>query len=373
VRDTVPGLSMHEPLTSLLPQSLELSLIEGYFGRPWSWSEREQVMLRLASNGYSSFLYAPKADAYLRRRWREPHPEAEQQAIAKFADQCKSAGVRFGVGLSPYELYLDFDHSAQANLTQKIAAIDSLGIVDLAILFDDMEGDHPDLAERQAEIMYFVMSRTKAERVFFCPTYYSDENSLDQDFGCRPSDYLECIGRLLDPQIRIFWTGEEVCSREYSPGHLQRVGEQLQRKPFLWDNYPVNDGPQMSKHLHLKGFTGRPAAIAKHLSGHGVNPALQPLLSCIPAVTLPMSYARGENYCYREAFQEAARAMVGEELAGMLLCDMFALMDAGLDRLGDELEPLRARYNDLSHPAAKEVVMWLDGAYSISLEAMRAQ
>jgi hyaluronoglucosaminidase len=221
--------------------------------------------------------------------------------------------------------------------------------------------------------MYFVMSRTKAERVFFCPTYYSDESSLDQDFGCRPADYLESIGRLVPPEVRIYWTGEEVCSREYSPGHLQRVGEQLQRKPFLWDNYPVNDGPHMSRHLHLRAFTGRTAAIAKHLSGHGVNPALQPLLSCIPAATLPMIYARGEHYCYREAFQDAAQLMWGEELADMLLSDIFALEDAGLDRLGGEIKLLRARYANVSHPAAKEVLRWLDGLYSISLETMRAQ
>ena len=40
------------------------------------------------------------------------------------------------------------------------------------------------------------------------------------------------------------------------------IGEAMRRKPFLWDNYPVNDGPRMSQFLHLRAFTGRGAAIA---------------------------------------------------------------------------------------------------------------
>ena len=95
------------------------------------------------------------------------------------------------------------------------------------------------------------------------------------------------------------WTGEEVCAREFSPGHLARVAGQLRRKPFLWDNYPVNDGARMSQHLHLRAFTGRPASIAPHIAGHGINPASQPVLSRIPALTLAESYRAGDFYEYR--------------------------------------------------------------------------
>ena len=42
-------------------------------------------MRRLAGAGYRFFMYAPKADAFLRRRWRETPPEAETRALAAFA------------------------------------------------------------------------------------------------------------------------------------------------------------------------------------------------------------------------------------------------------------------------------------------------
>ncbi len=78
-----------------------LGLIEGYYGRPWSWNERFETMRFLAAWGYGFHLYAPKADAHLRRRWREPHPAEEARSLATFAGGCAGQGVDFGVGLSP--------------------------------------------------------------------------------------------------------------------------------------------------------------------------------------------------------------------------------------------------------------------------------
>ena len=57
--------------------SPELGIIEGFFGRPWSWAERADAVRFLRPHGFSFYLYAPKADPYLRRRWQEPHPAAE--------------------------------------------------------------------------------------------------------------------------------------------------------------------------------------------------------------------------------------------------------------------------------------------------------
>ena len=54
-----------------------LGIIEGFFGRPWSWPERAAAIRFLRPYGYGFYLYAPKADPYLRRRWQEPHPAAE--------------------------------------------------------------------------------------------------------------------------------------------------------------------------------------------------------------------------------------------------------------------------------------------------------
>ena len=353
--------------------SPELGLIEGFFGRPWSWAARAEAVRFLAPHGYRSYLYAPKADSYLRRRWREPYPEPGLAELAALRETCRAAGVRFGIGLSPFELHLHPDRGWQDALAAKISELGQLRPDDLAILFDDMRGDVPDLAERQTAIVHFAAERAGAGNILCCPSYYSDDPILDAAFGERPPFYLEQLGRLLDPAIRIFWTGEEVCAREYTPGHLVRVAGQLRRKPVLWDNYPVNDGPRMSQHLHLRAFTGRPASIAGQIAGHFINPASQPVLSRIPGLTLAESYACGESYQYRAAFESAARTVLGDELAERVGRDLLAFQDRGLDRLGERRSVLRARYAAFDHPAAREILSWLDGYWNVTDELVQTQ
>lgn len=353
--------------------TIELGLIEGFYGKPWSWEAREETISFLArSGGYGFYLYAPKADLFLRRRWEEAHPEEEALAMARFAGRCRAMGVRFGVGLTPFELR-ELTADARDALERKLAFLDQVGIVDLAILFDDMKGDIPGLADQQVEIAHWAAGRTGAERVIVCPSYYTDDPVLDRVFGRRPEGYLERLGKRLDPAIEIMWTGEEVCSRELSAGHLHRVAEQMRRKPFLWDNYPVNDGQRMSQYLHLRAFTGRRAEVAEHVRAHGVNPALQPTLTRIPMLTLPECYRLGEEYAYGEAFLRAAVEVMGEELALMLRDDLLILQDVGLDRLGEREPTLRERWSGVDHPAAREIVGWLDGEWRITDEIVRTQ
>ncbi|HUO94328.1 MAG TPA: beta-N-acetylglucosaminidase domain-containing protein [Rhizomicrobium sp.] len=346
----------------------DLGIIEGYYGRPWSRERRDYVIAFLAPRGYRFFLYAPKADEFLRKRWREAYPAEREAHLRGLAAHCRAHGVRFGVGLSPYELYRGFDGEAKTALGERLALFDSVGVEILAILFDDMRGDVPDLARTQVDILHWIAARTKAQKLIMCPTYYTDDPVLDRVFGARPAHDLEELGAMLDPAIEVFWTGEEVCSREYSPGHLARVENQLRRKPFLWDNYPVNDGARMSQFLHLRAFTGRPAAIGSKLAGHAVNPALQPTLSLIPLLTLVDSYELGESYAYGEAFARAAEAVLGPEFARLVRDDLIFLQDTGLDRLGDRRARLHERYAAINHPAAKEIANWLDGVYRFTTE-----
>lgn len=352
----------------------ELGIIEGYFGRAWSWAERRAVLDTLAPAGYRFFHYAPKIDAKLRRKWQEPYSTADLSELSTFASHCQDARVRFGVGLTPFAAHLDFSQEARAAMKMKLAQLDGAGITDLAILFDDMDGDLPDLAKRQAEIVAFVLDHSRASRFFTCPSYYSDDPLLDRVFGQRPANYLEDLGRMIDGGVAIYWTGEEVCAREISAGHLADVTQRLGRKPALWDNYPVNDGPRMSQYLHLRGFTGRSRQAGTMVSHHAINPMSQPLLGCIPALTLPMLYAQGDAYRYGASFAEAASQICGAELGAMLVADVLTFNDAGLDRMSAERKAaLSKKYGAINHPAAREVVDWLADGYAITGEMLQTQ
>src|SRR5687768_15458890 len=132
---------------------VELGIIEGFYGKPWSWEARASTAAYLAPHGYDFYLYAPKADQYLRKRWQEDHPPELEARLAALSKSCADVGVRFGVGLSPYEIFRSFDGESRGALERKLAFMERIGVRDLAILFDDMRGDQPDLADRQIEIV----------------------------------------------------------------------------------------------------------------------------------------------------------------------------------------------------------------------------
>jgi hypothetical protein len=97
------------------------------------------------------------------------------------------------------------------------------------------------------------------------------------------------------------------------------------------------------------------------------------MLSRIPALTLAESYARRDAYEYGAAFDRAAAAVLGAELAQRVRRDLLALQDRGLDRLADRRATLRDLYAAFDHPAAREIVDWLDGAWDVTDELVQTQ
>jgi hypothetical protein len=233
-----------------------------------------------------------------------------------------------------------------------------------------MKGEQADVAAVQVRIAEFAAAHWEGRRLTVCPTVYSDDPMLERAFGPTPPRYLEDLGAGLDPQIEVFWTGQEVCSREYTPGHLADVAERIGRRPTLWDNYPVNDGLVMSPYLYLRAFTGRSAAIAPHVLRHAVNPSLQPTLFRVPALTLVESYREGADYCYGDALKRAAESALGPELGALIVRHLNLFNDQGLDRIAEHAPRLRERYAAIDHPGAREIVAWLDGAWRITREML---
>jgi hypothetical protein len=348
-------------------------VIEGFYGAPWSWEARADYATFLQRSGFDFYVYAPKADAHLRKGWREDWADAEWHALGELRARYRERGVRFGIGLTPWGTQTHYGSEVREALRRKLARIDALEPDLLAVLFDDVPGIVEDLARRQVAIAHDARDASRARSLLFCPTYYSDDPVLGSALGPMPSRYLEELGKRLDPGIEIFWTGPRICSREYTETHLSDVAARLGRKPFLWDNYPVNDGPRMCRHLHLRAVAGRPPALREWTSGLAANPMNQPQLSKIPLCTLRESLAADSGYDPAAAFRRAARGVCGSALADALEEDLEALHDRGLGALDvAERAALRARYAGFEEPCAREVVAWLDGDFEPSEEILAA-
>lgn len=356
-----------------MQNNFELGIIEGFYGKPWSWDTRKEYIKFLKQAGYSFYFYAPKADAFFRRKWREAMPVELIKNLKELSLLCKSEGISFGVGLSPYEIYFSFDDEAKKDLLARINLFNEIGIDRLAILFDDMK-NAPGLAKNQAEILHWVKERSHCSKLLMCPTYYSLDPILDKMFGDRPSDYLSDLGKYLDPSIDIFWTGEKICSKGYTPEHLHDINTQFGRKVALWDNYPVNDGHLMCKYLHLSAFENRPGSLAHELASHFVNPMNQAWLSKIPLLTLKDSYDLNENYNPNYSFINAATVLSNAELADRMFHDLEKFHKLGLDNLSIEVrQELISIYAQYQHPFATEIIDWLNDKYTVSRDVFLNQ
>ena len=347
------------------PVPLGLGVIEGFFGPQWRWAERAACARFLAEQGFAFYFFAPKRCDALRRRWAEPWPPEEWRRLVALRERYRQAGVAFGVGLSPFALYRRFDAEAERCLAERVETLNRLDLDLLGVLFDDMPAGVPDLAWRQCRIVEQVRTLSNAKAIALCPTYYSDEPVLDAFSGPRPSGYLETLGAELAPDVHVFWTGPEVCSAVIDRRHLEDVRGRLGRPVLLWDNYPVNDGPRMSRRLHVRAFTGRSEVPDAPLSGHGANPMNAAHLSRIPLATLAMLYADPAGYEPQRALRDALGMLCDHETIRCLLEDLDFFQDVGLDGLDAVARrALRRRYGSIHGIFAAEVTAWLDGAYA---------
>jgi hyaluronoglucosaminidase len=342
--------------------AIKAGVIEGFFGKPWSCESRLSGADFLRDSGFQFYIYAPKSEAFLRRRWHEPMPPETLQHLSGLGARCRQNRIAFGVGLTPFEIYLNYEASAQTALRAKVAQINQLGTDILCILFDDMRGDVRGLAEIQTRVVSDICNWSSAESFIVCPTYYSHDQRLAREFGAPPKDYLRDLGRFLDPRIDFFWTGEKIISDEYSAAHLADVAADIGRKPFIWDNYSANDSRARTKFLFLDPAAGAWNVPADRVAGVAFNPMNQAHLSRIAL--------RGFRNILTEATAENSLASIYQELCGPtlaehLLADTDLFQNEGLAEFdADTRRRLLDRYERLrSNPYAEEVAAWLRGEY----------
>jgi len=334
-----------------------LGILEGFYGRAWSFETRQAYAGYLAAAGLNACLYCPKADPYLRRHWQQDWPDPQWQQLRQLSASYRQQGIQWGVGLSPFALYRQYGSRERAQLRRRIERLAQLEAPLLAILFDDMPGDLDALAQRQAEIVADVAAWLPAVRLMVCPTYYSFDPVLEKVFGRMPVDYWPRLGRELPSGVDVFWTGNRVCSEAISRADIERIHRQLGRPILLWDNYPVNDGAKRSNFLYLEKLPAREPLPPELASGHLCNLMNQGVLS-LPALSgLAELYHTGGG-------EEWVEALLGAPTWRQLQADRSAFQELGLTGMGEQrCRELARRYRRLPGAAAEEVVAWLSGDY----------
>ena len=348
-----------------------LGVVEGFFGKSWSWESRTQYAQFLSGNGFTTYLYAPKNDGYFRKQWKKPCPISHIDALTRLATHYKGAGIEFAIGLSPFELYMDFSSTGQDALSRKLEEINTINPDILCILFDDMPGAVDNLADEQLKIMDFVTRHSKARDYIFCPTYYSNDPLLETHFGKRPEKYLEELGGQLDSRIDIFWTGPNVFTSEFTEDHLHEITGKLSRKPLLWDNYPVNDSKTLAGNLHFAPFMNRSPELKNLTQGHMANPMNQASLSQIALYSLGKLYQE-DGFNSETILEEAFNTLCPPKISALLLEDSIHFQNKGLENFSaEDIKMLMTRYSPFQeHPMVSELLDWLNGDYAFDPQCL---
>jgi hyaluronoglucosaminidase len=336
---------------------LSLGVIEGFYGKVWTWAERKTMLDFLARQHFSSYWYAPKADACLRKHWSENWNTTEFDALAELSAYAAQQHIQFGIGLSPLGLYTEWREGAgRDKLLQRLQQIAALKPQGLALLFDDMQGDLPGLAQTQADIAHFVADNIDVKQLILCPSYYSFDPILEQLFGKMPDNYWQDLGALLDTSIDIFWTGDKVISQEYPRQGLQKITEAFQRKPVIWDNSIVNDGRKTSPFLTVRAMFSA-GDLAQDVNGIIVNPMNAPALSQIPLLSLTLTGTPDLRFL-QALHQEAP------ELESAILNHLALFNEKGRENLTPEdIAQLNDCFRVEISPIAQNIIAWLEGAY----------
>lgn len=344
-----------------------LGLIEGFFGPPWPEKDRLGFAPLLQNLRFDFYLYAPKADPYLRKKWREPWTPEYRAKLAAYARHFREHNVKFGVGLSPFELHLLGEREGKKLLQEKLRQLEDLQVQVLGLFFDDMPV-HEDLARKQLEAIETVRHATRA-RIIFCPAFYTPDPILEKVFGKRPETYFDEI-RQAPKEIDFAWTGPKVISDEISPEHLRETAALLGREPFLWDNLFANDGPRNCKFLKLREPGGRTHEALAASRGWAWNPMNQAALSGITLRASEHALVRGLSPA--EALEKAVRESASAPLAEWVLRNRRAFLEAGLDTFSaEQKEKWRSELAAWRNEAvAHEIEQWLAGEFIVGAECL---
>jgi hyaluronoglucosaminidase len=287
-------------------------VIEGFYGNPWSHAERLDVVRFIGRHGMNMFLYGPKDDPLIRRRWRDAYDDAGRARLRELIDVGAEVGVEIAYGISP-GLSIRYSSTAELDrLVSKLGEVGALGVRRFALLLDDLPTEllhdedratFRDITEAHASLAGALAARLGPDQpLIVCPLIYH---------GRGDEPYLARLAEALDPAVDILWTGRAICSPTLEIDDARRFYATADRPPLLWDNYPVND-VAMTWELHVGPYRGRDTDLGAVSRGLLANPMELAEASKIPLATIADFLTDPAGYDPEESVARAIREVAGD-------------------------------------------------------------
>ncbi len=249
------------------PDVTARGVVEGFYGTPWSFEHRIRQIDFYGLNKLNTYIYGPKDDPFHSSpNWRKPYPESEAIQLKKLIDRAELNHVDFVWAIHPGK-DIQWNDEDRAALLHKFELLYQLGVRSYAVFFDDISGKGTNPSQQARLLNFlnteFVKAKKDVKPLIMCPTEYNKSWS-NPDGG-----NLETLGKELDASIRIMWTGNRVVS-DIDKETMEWINSEIQRKAFIWWNFPVSD--YVRNHLLLGPTYGNGKNIANDVSGFVSNP-----------------------------------------------------------------------------------------------------
>lgn len=290
--------------------------IEGFYGHTWKQEKRLSVINLMAANGMNCFYYAPKDDEYHRVKWNEPYPEKELAEMRLLFDTAKENELDVcwcvGPGLT-YKYTSEADFEA---LIAKYMNVYSIGVNNFGLLLDDIPTDfqydeddkvYDSVVDAHIALINRVFRTLKTIdsdiTLTVCPTQY---------FGECDDYYISKFGKGLPSEIKIFWTGRQICSSFLTCRDADDFTRATGHMPLYWDNYPVNDA-EMFQEMHLGAVKGRDKELYRHSEGLIANVMEYAECSKIPLMTIADYLWNPKAYDSEKSLENAHSEILGDK------------------------------------------------------------
>lgn len=288
--------------------------VEGFYGELWEREKRFSVIELMSKYAMNTFYYAPKDDVYHREKWRENYPEKELLRLKELFDFAERKELDFYWCIGPGLTYKYTSEDDFNQLIGKIKSVYSIGVRKFGLLLDDIPNrfqyeDDSASFDSIVDAHIYLVNRTYNELKKFdsdisltvCPTQY---------FGEESGYYISKLGSSVTPEVSIFWTGQEICSRVLTVREAEEFLRFTHHRPLYWDNYPVNDA-EMFQEMHLGAITGRDKELYKSCEGLISNVMEYAECSKIPLMTIADYLWNPVSYNSENSLKNAQRELLG--------------------------------------------------------------